>query len=396
MKAVGIFSTKGGTGKTTIAINLAYHLTKKGFKVGLLDADIDNSNFAQFVKFNEKVEVDQGKIIKLPIWEGIKVFSMSLLFGSKGVSMNEDRYVHVINDVMQYADWGDLDYIIVDLPPGSSNVWRAVLKIFSYVLAGDVIVTIPMTTDSLTKAIDIHSYYDIPIIAVVENMAYFKCDCNKVHHLFGEPQAEKVVNGAPVIKVPIIPSIYQNVIFSHESINTLVDLITKAEVKKTSFLKRVKEAVEKEIKETVVKVLATIIVKAQKEIDAREIASKHGLMEGKPFVLTVTDEGGEQTLARVVLRVKDGRLVVVTKQVQPEFEIVASYRTFARIIMGKARINNVLVPYDPVDAWLKGDLTVYGVGAIPKVLEVLRGVFAESSFLEDVRRKFGTILEGWI
>jgi len=396
MKVVGVFSTKGGTGKTTIAINLAYHLTKKGFKVGLLDADIDNSNFAQFVKFDGKVEVEKGKMIKLPTWEGIKVFSMSLLFGNKGVSMNEDRYVQIINDVMQYADWGDLDYMIIDLPPGSSNIWRAVLKIFAYVLAGDIIVTIPMTVDSLMKAIDIHKYHDIPVIAVVENMAYFQCDCGKVHYIFGEPQAENIVKDVPVVKVPIIPSIKQNIIFSHESLNTIVDLVTKAEVRKTSFLERVKETVAKEIKDTVVRLLATIIVRAQKEVDAKEVALKHGLTEGKPFVLTITDDSGEKVLTRVVLRVKDGKLVVVTKQVQPEFEIVASYRTLARIVMGKAKVDGKEVPYDPVDAWLKGDIIVYGMGALPKALEVLKGVLSEQEFLEDVRKKFGPMLERWI
>jgi Mrp family chromosome partitioning ATPase len=397
VKVVGVFSTKGGTGKTTLAINLAYQLSRRGLRVGLLDADIDNSNFAQFVKFNGRVEVEKGKTIKLPLWEGVKVFSMSLLYGSKGVSMNEDRYVQIINDVVQCGDWGELDYMIIDLPPGSSNVWRAVLKIFAYVLAGDVIVTIPMTTDSLLKAIDIHRYYDIPVIAVVENMAYFQCDCGKTHHIFGDPQvAENMIKDAPIIKVPIITSIKDNIITNHESITGLADLVVKAEVKKTSFLDRVREAVAREVKDAVVKLLATIIVKAQREVEAKDIALKHGLVEGKPFALTITDDGGESVISRIVLRVRDGKLVVVTKQVQPEFEIIASYRTLARIVMGKARVDGREVPYDPVDAWLKGDVTVYGVGAVPKALEVLRGVLSESEFLEDVRRRFGKLLERWI
>jgi len=102
VKVVGIFSTKGGTGKTTIAINLAHKLSKVG-KTGLLDADIDNSNFAQFVKFNGKIEIGRDKTIILPEWNGVKVFSMSLLTGMKGVSMTEDRYVQIINDVMHVS-----------------------------------------------------------------------------------------------------------------------------------------------------------------------------------------------------------------------------------------------------------------------------------------------------
>lgn len=396
MKAVGVFSTKGGTGKTTIAINLAYRLAKRG-ATGLLDADIDNSNFAQFVGFDQPVEVVGAKSIKLPVWNGVKVFSMSLVTGLKGISMTEDRYVQIINDVMQYADWGDLDFLVVDLPPGSSNVWRAILKIFANVLAGDVVVTQPNIVDSFVKAVDVHKYYDIPIIAVVENMAYFECPkCGERHYLFGESKVAKAANDFPTLQIPFLMDVRKGVVFEHESLDKLAELVAATEVKKTSFLERVKEAVSKELKEVVVKVLAYVIVKAQKEIDGRELASKYGFTDQKPFVLTVTDESMENVITRVVMRVRDGKLVVLSKPEQAEYEIVASYKTLARIIMGKARVGNTEVPYDPTDAWLKGDVVVYGMGSVPKAIAVLKHVFAEKGFIEDVRSKFAKVLERWI
>jgi len=386
VKVVGIFSTKGGTGKTTIAINLAHKLSKVG-KTGLLDADIDNSNFAQFVKFNGKIEIGRDKTIILPEWNGVKVFSMSLLTGMKGVSMTEDRYVQIINDVMQFGDWGELDYLVIDLPPGSSNIWRAILKIFANVLLGDIIVTLPGIVDSFQKALDVHRYYDIPIIAVIENMSYFECEHGSKYRLFGEPIASKLINDVPVFELPFQQKLLENILFDHEAFDKIVEIIKGTEVKKTSFLERVKEAIAKELKDEVVKILAYIILKAQREIDGREVARKYGYVEQRPFVLTVTDDSMENVITRVVMKVKDGKLVVISKPEHVDFEIVAPYKVLARIIMGKAKVNGQIVPYDPADAWLKGDLVIYGVGAVPRAIDVLRNVFSDEAFISDVRKQ---------
>jgi len=161
-------------------------------------------------------------------------------------------------------------------------------------------------------------------------------------------------------------------------------------------LERVKEAIAKELKDEVVKILAYIILKAQREIDGREVARKYGYVEQRPFVLTVTDESMENVITRVVMKVKDGKLVVISKPEHVDFEIVAPYKVLARIIMGKAKVNGQIVPYDPADAWLKGDLVIYGVGAVPRAIDVLRNVFSDEAFISDVRSKFGKVLERWI
>ena len=96
MKTIGVVSIKGGVGKTLVAINLANALKQYG-TVGLIDADIDNSNFATFTKANIRVEVDEKKQLKPANWDGIKVFSMSLLVGNRAVSMTEDRYLSLIH-----------------------------------------------------------------------------------------------------------------------------------------------------------------------------------------------------------------------------------------------------------------------------------------------------------
>jgi hypothetical protein len=200
----------------------------------------------------------------------------------------------------------------------------------------------------------------------------------------------------PVFELPFRQKLYENILFDHEAFDKITEIIKSAEVKKTSFLERVKEAIAKELKDEVVKVLAYIILKAQKEIDAREVAVKYGFVEQKPFVLTITDDSMENVITRVVMRVKEGKLVVVSKPERVDFEIVAPYRVLARMIMGKAKVNGQVVPYDPVDAWLKGDLVIYGVGAVPRALDVLKNVLSDEAFLSDVRDKFGKVLERWI
>ena len=397
MKAVGVFSTKGGTGKTTVALNLAHRLSKLG-RTALLDADVDNANFAQYTKLKASIDITPEKTIILPEWNGVKVFSMSLVV-NKGVSMTADRYVQIINDVVQYGDWGEVEYVVVDLPPGSSNMWRAILKIFAEVLVGDVIVIQPGLLDSLYKAVDLHKYYDIPVLAIVENMSYFDCKCGERHHLFGEPLQDDVLKGYKLLRLPFRPRNVENIIFEHEVFDELAKLVAGAEVRRTSFLDRIREAVSDELKQAVIKVVAYIITKAQKEYDPKylkALAEKYGFTEQKTFALTIMDNKMETVITRVVLRFKDGKIVVVTKPEQVDYEIAASYRALARAIMGKAKVDGRLVDFDPVDAWLKGEVMVYGMGSVAKAFAVIKALLQEADFVNEVRSRFGWALERWI
>jgi len=397
VKAVGVFSTKGGTGKTTVALNLARRLSKHG-RTALLDADIDNANFAQFTKLKASIDITPEKTIILPEWDGIKVFSMSLVV-NKGVSMTADRYVQIINDVIQYGDWGEIDYVVIDLPPGSSNMWRAVLKIFAEVLVGDVIVIQPGLYDSLYKALDLHKYYDIPVLAIVENMSYFDCRCGERHYLFGEPLQEEMVKDYRLLRLPFRPRNVENVLFDHEVFDELTRLVLEAEARRTSFLDRMREALSDDLKQTIIKIVAYIITKAQKEYDPRylkALAEKYGFTEQKTFALTIMDNKMENVITRVVLRFKDGKIVVVTKPEQIDYEITASYRALARAIMGKAKVDGKIVDFDPVDAWLKGEVMVYGMGSVAKAFAVIKALLQEEEFVKDVRSRFGWILERWI
>ena len=404
MKAIGIFSSKGGVGKTLISLNIAQRLTKYG-NVGLLDADMDNSNFAQFTKFTQPIEVTSDKHLKLPVWDNVKVYSNSLLLGrDRGVSMTGDRYAQMISDIMEFGDWGNLDYLVIDLPPGSSDVWKSVLSIFANVLLGDIIIVQPSMYDSAIRGIKLHKYYDIPVIGVLENMAYFECKHNEKYYIFGKPVGDKLSKefDIPYLgAIPIIPDVSEKIadgkiLIDSEVLDNVAETITKLEIPKTSFLERFKESVLETIKENIEKVVAFIIVKAQKELDARVTASKYGFVEQRPFALTITDDAKQKIISRLYLKVRDGKLVVLSKPDNVDFEIVASFRTLARMIMGKAKKDGELVPFDPMDAWSAGDVIVYGNGFMPRAIGVLKYVFSDEQFLSDVRAKYSNILEQFI
>jgi len=405
MKCVGIFSVKGGVGKTLISINIAHQLAQYG-KTGLLDADWDNSNFAQFTNFNEKIKVTKENKIILPVWEGVKVFSPSLLFGrEKGVSMTEDRYVQMISDVMEYGDWGDLDYMVVDLPGGSSDTWKGILTIFSEVLVGDVIVTQPLMNDALEKGLQLHKFLDIPILGVINNMCYLTCPHGDKIYLFGNTNSTielvKKYECEYLGEIPFITDLPKLItegkpIIKSEVISNVVDKIVKLPVQKTSFIERFKEKVTDAIRSEVEKILAYFIVTFQKEFDVKDVAIKEGFTEQKNTVLTVTDDSGSKVITRLVLKLKDGKLVVVSKPENIDFEIVASFRTLARIIMGKAKRGNQIVDYNPMNAWLAGEVKAYGSGFTTKAVRTLEAMFNNQDVVNKIREKYGKILERWI
>jgi len=405
VKAVGVFAIKGGVGKTLISINLAYRLREYG-RVGLIDADFDNSNFAQFTQFDEAIEVTKDQKLVLPEWNGVKVFSASLLVGrERSVSMTADRYVQMLSDAMEFGDWGRLDYVVIDLPAGSSDVWKGVLSIFANVLLGDLIVTQPCMTDATVKALNVHRYFDIPVVGVVDNMAYFKCSCGQEHYVFGDPDATKKATASFGYEylgaIPIVPDMPKrlaegNPIIESKVIDDVAKKISEMEVKSTSFLERIKEGALKAIKHEVEKVLAWFIVRLQKEFDASKIAEETGFTEERPFLLTITDEEGRKVITSVPLRLRKGKLVVLKNPERIDYEIATSFRTLARCVMGKARIRGKVVDFDAWDAWANGDIKVYGTGFTPRAVKVLREVFGDEDFMNELRERYGKVLEKWI
>jgi ATP-binding protein involved in chromosome partitioning len=169
---LGVYSGKGGVGKTTVAVNLAVSLAKQGHAVGLLDADIDCPNAARAIGVTEPPEMEDNQFIP-PEAHGVKVMSMGFF------QKNEEEAIiwrgpmihNAINQFLQNTDWGDLDYLIVDLPPGTSDAPLTIMQVLQ--LDGFLVVTTPQSLAKLDakRSINMIKKMNVNVLGVVENLS---------------------------------------------------------------------------------------------------------------------------------------------------------------------------------------------------------------------------------
>lgn len=197
-KIIGVMSGKGGVGKSTIAVQITKQLNNMGYKVGILDADITGPSVPRLLGLHEKRAVSGEEEMLLPIEseDGIKSMSLNYLIDEedKPVIWRGPAVSGVVKQFWNEVLWGDLDYLVVDLPPGTSDVALTVMQ--SMPISGIVMVTLPqdMVSMIVTKAVHMVNTMSVPIIGVIENMGYVKCpDCGKKIDLFGKDNIDKLL-----------------------------------------------------------------------------------------------------------------------------------------------------------------------------------------------------------
>ena len=172
---IAVSSGKGGVGKTTVAVNTAIALSQTGAKVGLLDADITGPNVPIMMGDQEAPKVENAKIIPKESY-GIKYISMGVLVPpDQPVVWRGPMLDGVIKQFLRDVIWGELDYLIVDLPPGTGDAQLTICQ--AVPLAGGVIVTTPQDVALLDskKSVNMFKQMRVPILGVIENMSYFIC-----------------------------------------------------------------------------------------------------------------------------------------------------------------------------------------------------------------------------
>lgn len=208
---IGIVSGKGGVGKSFVTGNLAVELRKKGYKVGILDADITGPSIQKMFGIYGDVTGDERGMFPSESKSGIKVMSINMLLQDEEtpVIWRGPVLAGVVKQFWTDVIWGDLDYLLVDMPPGTGDVPLTVFQ--SIPLDGIVVVTSPQ---SLVGMIVKKAYYmaqkmGIPVIGLVENYSYIACpDCGKHINVFGESTIDSVAAslGLSVLgKLPIVP-----------------------------------------------------------------------------------------------------------------------------------------------------------------------------------------------
>ncbi len=204
---IAVGSGKGGVGKSTVAVNLAVALAKCGAKVGLMDADIYGPNVPTMLGVDTLPPTPQGKKIQLAEAFGLKVMSIGFMVTPGQPLIWRGPMLHsAIKQFLMDVDWGDLDYLIVDLPPGTGDVQLSLAQ--TVPLSGGVIVTMPqkVSFDDAYRAVSMFKKMDVPILGIVENMSYLEMEDGSRRRIFGEGGGEDLARaaGAPLLaNIPI-------------------------------------------------------------------------------------------------------------------------------------------------------------------------------------------------
>lgn len=212
-KVIGVVSGKGGVGKSLVSCLLASKCAKAGLKVGVLDADITGPSVPKSFGVNSRAMQDDEYLLPNVTKSGIKIMSINLLLEdvNSPVVWRGPVISGVIEQFWTDVRWGNLDYLFVDMPPGTGDVALTVFQ--SLPIDGIVIVSTPQDLVKMivNKALNMAKMMNVPVLGLVENMSYFECpDCGKKLEIFGKSAIDETAAelGLPVLaKLPVNPDI---------------------------------------------------------------------------------------------------------------------------------------------------------------------------------------------
>lgn len=213
---IAVSSGKGGVGKSTVAVNLATALAMEGARVGLMDADVYGPNVPTMMGVTEQPQLIQhpirGETFVPPVAFGVKVMSMGFLIPGDQPAVWRGPMLHsVVTQFCHKVDWGTLDYLVVDMPPGTGDVQLSLAQLVP--VSGAVLVTTPqeVSLQDVRRAYNMFEKVRVPVMGIVENMSFFKCDgCDKQHFLFGKDGAKALArkfNAELLAQLPLVPAI---------------------------------------------------------------------------------------------------------------------------------------------------------------------------------------------
>jgi len=209
---IAVASGKGGVGKSTVAVNLAAGLSQLGARVGLFDADIYGPNVPRMVKSDQGPEATAEKTLIPPERYGMKLMSMDFLVGADDPVIWRGPMVHkILTQLVDDVEWGQLDYLVLDLPPGTGDTQLTILQTLP--LTGAVIVTTPqqVALDDAIKGLRMFGEHETPVLGIAQNMAEFRCpDCGGSHDIFGSGGGRELADeeNLPFVgSIPLDPAV---------------------------------------------------------------------------------------------------------------------------------------------------------------------------------------------
>jgi ATP-binding protein involved in chromosome partitioning len=202
---IAVSSGKGGVGKSTVATNLAIALAQQGARVGLMDADIYGPNIPRMMGINAAPPVENEKIIPLQA-HGVKIMSLGFMIERDQPAIWRGPIImKIISQFLRDVQWGELDYFLVDMPPGTGDAQLSLVQ--ATMVHGAIIVTTPQEVASgdALRGAKMFERVAVPVLGVVENMSYFICpNCDDKHHIFGSGGGQRL---ADELQVPLLGEI---------------------------------------------------------------------------------------------------------------------------------------------------------------------------------------------
>lgn len=210
---IAVSSCKGGVGKSTLAVHIARELASRKLKIGLVDADVFGPSLPTLLNLHGVNVYTNDRQQLIPIQhEELKVMSFGFLMGDNPAVMRGPIVTRYIQQLLLNTDWGELDYLIIDMPPGTGDVHLTITQ--SLRLTGAVIVTTPhgLSLIDVARGILMFEKVNVPILGVIENMAYFETPDKERHYIFGESSAhqlEKRFGVRTLAEIPIVKDLSQ-------------------------------------------------------------------------------------------------------------------------------------------------------------------------------------------
>ncbi len=211
---IAVAAGKGGVGKSTVSVNLAYSLRKTGAKVGIMDADIYGPSIPTMVKIDTDPQTN-GNVITPPEAGGIKFVSIAMFSQAGDANILRGPMAgNVAKQFLTQVDWGELDYLIIDYPPGTGDIQLTISQTAS--ITGAIVVTTPQELALLDvrKAVSMFKTMKVPVLGVVETMSFFKTpESDEKHYIFGKGGGERLCKeyGISLLgEIPIVPEIAQS------------------------------------------------------------------------------------------------------------------------------------------------------------------------------------------
>ena len=239
---LAVSSCKGGVGKSTISAILAKTLSARGFNVGLLDADIYGPSIPTIFNIHKPgVKATEDNKFYPNIVDGLKLMSFGFLMGDGPAVIRGPMVSQYSQQLLHNVLWGELDYLIIDMPPGTGDIQLTISQ--SVQIDSSIIVTTPhqLSLTDVRKGIMMFDKVNIPVLGVVENMSYFQCDIGKKYYIFGET-GSKILNQRfgldTLIELPIIKELnssYESMInseFASKTVDEIIRAIGKKIVEK--------------------------------------------------------------------------------------------------------------------------------------------------------------------